>query len=311
MKDVVVIKCGDLLLEAWVANMTRLLPEFEILPYNKVIEPEAVRYIIGWCPDARWINQFPKLKAVVSIGSGVDHIEHLSELRSDLPLIRTVAPDLVQRMREFVALCVLAWHRQFVSIFEHNETREWRRFAVGTADTVRVGIMGYGSMGRTAADVLSAIGYDVSVWASSPRPEVKFDYFHGSDKLGEFAKRLDVLICLLPLTSATEGILNYELMSKIRPGGCVINLGRGAHLVDNDLFRLLDNGHLSAAFVDGLRAEPLPSDSPLFDQKNVVVTFHSAAYISPETGPVIIAENIRKFDAGEEVSPMYDRTKGY
>jgi glyoxylate/hydroxypyruvate reductase A len=311
-RDAVVIKCGDHLLEAWVSNMTRLLPEFSIYPYSSAEIPNSsVKYVIGWCPDARWINEFPNLRAVISIGSGVDHIVHLDELRPDLDLIRTVSPDLVQRLREFVTLSVLSWHRQFPSILEHNRSREWERFAVSTADTIQVGIMGFGSMGKAAAESLSSLGYDVSVWASSPRSGLPYDYFQGDDQLNRFVARNNVVICLLPLTDATRGILNYELLSQIKPGGCLMNFGRGAHLVDDDLIRAIADGHLSAAYLDGFRVEPIPVDSPFWDVPEIIITFHSAAYISPETGPAIIANNLRRYDAGEQVTPMYSRERGF
>lgn len=310
----VVIKCGDHLLESWVTNMTRLLPdsEFQVLPYNSSeIVSKDVKYVIGWRPDAHWVNQFSNIRALVSIGSGVDHIINLEDLRSDIPVIRTVSPDLIQRMREYVAMCVLAWHRQLIPILEANETHRWDRFAVGTSSDIHVGIMGYGSMGKASAETLAALGYQVSIWAKSARTKEPFPYFHGDEALAEFARNCDVVVCLLPLTTETENILNYEFMSLMKPGGCLINAARGGHLVDEDVIKATSDGTLSMAFLDGLREEPMGPESPLWDAPNVVITCHSAAYISPEAGPRIIAENIRKFDAGKPVGPMYDQSKGF
>jgi glyoxylate/hydroxypyruvate reductase A len=310
-KGVVVIKCGDQLVPSWVENMTALLPEFEVVPYYAPPDRERVRYVIGWRPDARWINEFTNVKAVVSIGSGVDHIEHLDELRAEIPVIRTVSPDLVQRMKEFAALCVLAWHRQLPQMLENSKKAKWHRYAVDTADAINVGIMGFGGMGQAAAATLKDVGYHVSVWASSPRDGTGYEYFYGSEQLQAFAAGVDVLICMLPLTSRTADILNYDLFSILRKGACIVNLGRGGHLVDDDLVLALREGQLSAAFLDPFRQEPLPEESSLWRTPNVFVTCHSAAYISPEAGPKIIAENIRKFDAGEPVAPLYDRKLGY
>lgn len=310
-RPIVVIKCGDHLVQGWVENMTPLLPEYEVVPYNSTFAPELVAYVIGWRPDARWINMFPNLKAVVSIGSGVDHIAHLEELRPGIPLIRTVSPDLIQRMREFVLLCVLAWHRQFPAILENRHTAVWNRYAADTADSISVGIMGFGSMGRAVAEVLRYVGYSVSIWASSPRTDIEFLYFHGSAELHEFAAKNDVIVCLLPLTSATANIIDFAFLKCIRRGGCLINVGRGGHLVDADLLRALDEGHLTAAFLDVFREEPLPRTSPLWAAGKVFVTCHSASYISPEAGPRIIAANIQRFDKGLPVSPMYRPELGY
>lgn len=310
-KPCIAIKVGDHLIEQWVKKMSKLLPEFNFRSWHDDPAKESVEYIIGWCPDARWINSFPNLKAAVSVGSGVDHIVHLNELREDIPVIRTVSDDLVQRVREFVALCVLSWHRQFPQILKNNHTGEWKRYTTETSNSYRVGIMGYGTMGKAAAQILSNVGYKVSIWAATSREVSEYDYYWGDEGLAAFAEGLDVLICLLPLTEKTENILDRTLMSRIKRGGCVMNFARGRHLVDEDLFQLIETGHISTAYLDGYREEPLPASSPFFSQDNVIVTFHSAGYISPEIGPKVIAENIRKFERGEKVWPMYDRSKGF
>ncbi|HLP80862.1 MAG TPA: NAD(P)-dependent oxidoreductase, partial [Nitrosomonas sp.] len=178
-KPCVAIKVGDHLIEQWVVKMSELLPEFSFSSWHDAPEKESVEYVIGWCPDARWINTFPNLKAVVSVGSGVDHIVHLDEMREGIPVIRTVSDDLVQRVREFVALCVLSWHRHFPQIMENNKTGEWKRFTMETSDSFRIGVMGYGSMGKAAAQVLSSLDYNVSVWAASPRQVTEYDYYWG------------------------------------------------------------------------------------------------------------------------------------
>lgn len=310
-ESVVVIKCGDHLVPSWVENMTALLPEFEVEPYWADLDPDRVRYVIGWCPDARWINAFSELRAVVSIGSGVDHIEHLAELRPEIPVIRTVSDDLVQRMKEFVLLCVLAWHRELPQMLEGAKRSEWHRYAVDTADERTIGIMGFGAMGKAAAGALAEVGYRVAVWANSPRPGTDYAYFHGADQLEDFASGCDAVVCMLPLTDQTADILDYRLMSAISEDGCLVNVGRGGHLVDEDLRRVLEEKHLRCAFLDTFRTEPLPSDSPMWGIRNVYITCHSAAYISPDAGPRIIAENIRRYESGQPVGPMYDRARGY
>lgn len=310
-KRYVVIKVGDHLIEQWVVNMTPLLPEFTICSWHDNIDKDDVEYVIGWCPDALWINTFPNIKAVVSVGSGVDHILNLKQLRNNIPIIRTVSDDLVQRVREFAALCVLSWHRQFPQILNNNRVGEWKRYSADISDAYKIGILGYGTMGKAVAQTLSSLGYSIRIWASTPRKIDGYEYYSGDESLLDFAKGLDIIICLLPLTEKTENILDLKLMSQIKAGGCVINLARGGHLVDDDLFDLIDKKHISAAYLDGYREEPLPSSSNFFKKNEIIVTFHSAGYISPKIGPKIIASNIKKFDRGEEVWPMYERLKGF
>lgn len=310
-KKNVVIKCGAHLVDAWVQNMTKLLPSHAIYRWDDEYNSDDVEYVIGWCPDALWVNKFKNIKALVSIGSGVDHIENLVELRDDIEVIRTVSPDLIQRMREFVVMCVTSWHRKFPEILRNNEIKEWHRFAVDTSSSINVGIMGFGGMGSAAAEALKYMGYNVSVWAKTERKDTGYNYFSGSDSLDKFASINDILICMLPLTPETENILNKDLINKIRPQGCLINLGRGAHLVDDDLVEVMNTGHLSAAFLDGFRVEPLPNDSPLWDVRDIHITCHSAAYISPEAGPKVIAKNIKRHNEGEKIDNLYNRQLGY
>lgn len=309
-KPIIAIKVGDQLIQPWIDRMSPLLPDFSFISWHDNPDKKLVKYVIGWCPDARWINGFPNIKAVVSVGSGVDHIVHLEELREDIPVIRTVSDDLIQRVREFVSLCVLSWHRQFPQILENNSIGEWKRYSMETSNSYRIGVMGYGSMGKAVAGTLASLDYNVSIWANSKR-EVPYEYFYGKDSLFDFASGQDILICLLPLTKETENILNEDLMTRMNPGGCIMNFARGAHLVDKDLFKMLDSGHLSSAYLDGFREEPLSADSKFLSHKQVIVTFHSAGYISPKIGPKVIAGNIRKFENNETPWPMYNRVKGF
>ena len=161
-KPCIAIKVGDHLIKSWIERMSDHLPEFSFRSWHDDLDKDSVRYIIGWCLDERWINTFPRIKAAVSVGSGVDHIVHLDELREDIPVIRTVSDDLVQRVRGFAALCVLSWHRQLPEILANNKVRDWKRYSVGTSSSYRVGVMGFGTMGKAAARVLAFLGYDVS-----------------------------------------------------------------------------------------------------------------------------------------------------
>jgi glyoxylate/hydroxypyruvate reductase A len=309
----IIIKCGDSLLNSWVTNMSNLLPEFKILPYNasEAIVLQDVSYVIGWCPDALWVNTFPHIKGLVSIGSGVDHILNLEQLRTEIPVLRTVSSDLVQRMREFISMCVLSWHRQLLQIMETNRIKKWDRFAVSIASEITVGIMGYGGMGKAVAELLSHIGYNICIWANSHRSDEPYMYFSGKPSIKEFAGNCDIIVCLLPLTKETKYILNYDLFSSMRRGGCLINAGRGLHLNEQELEKAMQENLLSHAFLDCLYPEPLPKDAFAWTIKNTTITCHSAAYISPESGPKIIANNIRAYEKNQFTGPMYNQKLGY
>lgn len=308
----IVIKTGRSTVDLWVARLSELLPKYQILPYrSSLIRPQDVRYIIGWRPDAIWVNSFPELKALVSTASGVDHIANLSQLRADILVMRTVSLDLIQKMKEYVAMCLLSWHRQLLPMLEANQSRRWDIFDTPLASELTVGIMGFGGMGKAVSELLSIIGYRVRVWSKSPRNDTPYHYFNGKDSLHSFATGCDVLVCLLPITNETNGILNYELFQFMNKGGCLINAARGRHLVEDDLDRAIKEKLLSYAFLDVLVQEPLPPTASVWDIPHVVITYHCAAYINSDVGSKIIAQNILAFDQGCYDGPIYNPALGY
>ena len=308
----IVVKCGRSVIDAWVNNLAHLLPEFQVLPYtSERVVPADVLYTVGWKPDALWVNSFPNVKALAAIGSGVDHIENLSQLREGVPVLRTVSPDLAQKMTEFVSMCLLSWHRGLPDMIEANARHEWRVFDAPLASDRTIGIMGYGRMGTKVSAALSALGFQLKIWSKSQREGLAYPYYYGAEQLHEFAHGCDVLVCLLPLTRETEGIIDYALLKQLNPGGCLINAARGSHLKEEDLFRALDEKWLSNAYLDVLSKEPMPANDPIWQRKNIIITYHCAAYISAEAGAEIIAGNIRAYELGGYKGPVYNPALGY
>lgn len=312
MKKQIVVKTGKSVIDLWLSSISDMLIEFEVIPHTSpLIRNEDVSYVVAWRPDALWVNGFKNLKALVSIGSGVDHVKNLPQLRTGIPVLRTVSPDLAQKMSEFVVMCTLVWHRKLISMLEANDDKRWEVFDVPLASKLTVGIMGYGRMGKAVAGALSSLGYRIKVWSRQSHDDVQYTYFFGRENLDSFTNGCDVLVCLLPLTEETSGILDYKLIKCMNKGGCLINTARGGHLVEKDLIKAMEGQLLSYAFLDVLSSEPLPPDSPLWDTKNVVITYHSAAYISAEVGSQIIADNIRAFEYGRYEGPFYNPALGY
>ena len=308
----IVVKCGRSVVDAWVNNLANLLPEFQVLAYtSERIVPEDVTYTVGWKPDVLWVNSFPNVKALAAIGSGVDHIANLSQLKAGVPVLRTVSPDLAQKMTEFVTMCALSWHRNLPDMIEANAKREWRVFDAPLASERTIGIMGYGRMGTMVSAALAALGFRLKIWSKSPREGLPYPYYYGAEQLHTFAQGCDMLVCLLPLTQETEGIIDYNLLKQLNRGGCLINAARGSHLIEADLFRALDEEWLSNAYLDVLSKEPMPADDPIWSRKNIIITYHCAAYISAEAGAEIIAGNIRSYELGNYQGPVYNPSLGY
>jgi glyoxylate/hydroxypyruvate reductase len=214
-------------------------------------------------------------------------------------------------MTEFVTMCALSWHRNLPDMIEANAKREWRVFDAPLASERTIGIMGYGRMGTMVSAALAALGFRVKIWSKSPREGLPYPYYYGAEQLHSFAKDCDMLVCLLPLTQETEGIIDYDLLKQLNRGGCLINAARGSHLVEADLFRALDEAWLSNAYLDVLSKEPMPADDPIWERKNIIITYHCAAYISAEAGAEIIAGNIRSYELGNYQGPVYNPALGY
>lgn len=306
-----VVKVGASRAEWWRETLQGLLPEFECRDWDDAGDKSTVDYAVVWRPPAGGLKTFPNLKCIVSMGAGIDHVLVDPELPKHLPIIRTVGDDLRQRMREYVALHVLRFHRRLPDIMAAQQRKEWDQVITPPAPERRVAVLGLGNMGAEVARTLTGLGFDVHGWSRSPKTLDGITCHHGDAGLSDLLPMAEILICLLPLTPATTGILNKDLFAQLPEGACVINVGRGGHLVEEDLIPALDSGHLGGATLDVLRQEPPPANHPFWTHPQILLTPHIASLIDPEAGAKVIAENIRRFDAGEEVPALVDLAQGY
>ncbi len=298
----------------WLEHMQSLLPEIECRLLADPGEPAEVDIAVVWKPPAGALKRFPNLRAIVSIGAGIDHVLVDPELPKHVPIIRTTGEDLKIRMREYVTLHVLRLHRRLPEIEAAQERRDWLQLVNPPAYERKVGLMGLGDLGADCARALAALGFDVAGWSRRPKSINGIESFAGQDGqegLAAFLERTEILVCLLPLTSVTAGILNADLFAKLPDGACIINAARGGHLIEGDLLAALDSGKISAATLDVFHTEPLPSDHPFWGHPKVLVTPHVASLIDPVAGGKAIATNVRKFLAGESVPDLVDLEQGY
>lgn len=306
-----VIRVGPARQQWWVDHMQTLLPELTVRSFYDPGPLDEVRYAVVWKPPAGGLAQFPNLEVIISIGAGIDHILADPERPTHVPIIRTTGSDLTQRMREYVTLHVLRLHRRLPEIEAAQPLREWRQIVNPPANERRVGVMGLGNLGADCARALAGLGFNVAGWARSQKSIDGVTCYAGEEGLGAFLDNTEILVCLLPLTDATHGILNASLFAKLPKDAAIINAARGEHLVDDDLLAALDSGHIRAATLDVFHTEPLPDDHPFWDHPNVLVTPHVASLIDPVAGGKMIAQNLRRFIAGEPVPDMVDLSKGY
>ncbi|WP_110678506.1 glyoxylate/hydroxypyruvate reductase A [Salinicola sp. RZ23] len=295
----------------WIDQLAPLLPGWTLRPADDPGDPEAVRYAVVWRPADGTFTPFPHLKAIVSLGAGIDHVLADRELPPGVPIIRTVGADLTQRMREYVALHVLRHHRQMPLIAANQRQQRWAQQVVPPATRRRVGVMGLGNLGASAAATLVGLGFETLGWARTPRPLEGVEVHAGPAGLASFLARCEILVCLLPLTPATENILDAALFARLPRGASLINAGRGPHLVEEDLLAALASGQLRHATLDVFRQEPLPQAHPFWHHPDITVTPHVASLIDPESGSRIVAANIQHFETHGEVADLADAARGY
>jgi len=297
--------------EPWIERFRRLMPERKVVALGERFEPAKVQYVASWKHPPGSLAALPNLKVLFSLGAGVDHLLGDPQL-PNVPLVRVVDTDLTNRMSEYVVLHCLMHLRGQRRHDEQQRQKIWfdDRFQPG-AHEVRVGIMGLGVLGQDAARKLKVMGFDVAGWSRSPRSLEGMETFWGEAGLDAFLARTDILVCLLPLTEATRGILNRPAFERLardgRLGGpVVINAGRGGLQVEADILACLDEGVLKAATLDVFEAEPLPPESPLWTHPAVTVTPHNAAMSSPDSIAEQIADQVRAFERGEPLRNIVD-----
>jgi glyoxylate/hydroxypyruvate reductase A len=285
-----------------------------------VLEPDgeadpSIAYAVVWKQRHNVLSKLPNLKAIFSVGAGVDHVFEDPGL-PDVPIVRVVADNLTQYMTEYVTWRVLDHHRQGILYRSQQGRKIWHEPPQRPAGDISVGIMGLGNLGRAAASALLSLGFRVNGWSRTDRPMDMVTTFHGDAGLIPFLNSTDILIVLLPLTPATSGMINYDLLRELRRrnglgGAVLINAGRGRLQRDADILRALDDGTLKEASLDVFETEPLPEASPLWAHPKVFITPHAAATSDPDhlVGPML--DQMDAFERGEPLRDLVDREMGY
>jgi len=300
----------------WLGRLRDLLPGRAFATPETLADPAGVRYAMSWRHRPGALADLPNLRVIFSLGAGVDHVL-ADPLLPKTPIVRVVDPDLTARMSEWVVMQVLLHHRQFRRYDRQQAEKIWAEDETQPAAAeVRVGILGLGELGLDAARKLRMLGFDVAGWSRSRKSVPGLESFHGREGLDALLARTDILVCLLPLTPDTRGVLNASLFAELardgRLGGpFLINAGRGGLQVEADIAAALDAGVLKGASLDVFETEPLPAASPLWAYPNVFVSPHNAAVSAPGSIARYIAEQILAFERGEPLRNVVDRGRGY
>jgi glyoxylate/hydroxypyruvate reductase A len=303
-------------IEGWRTALEARAAEMGVRYWPDIGDGGDITHALLWQPPDELFAALPNLQVVFSLGAGVDHILGRGILPEHIPLVRVAEPDLTARMSEYVLLHVLMHHRR-QRLYDHQQKQHiWRERPQPAARAVRVGILGLGVLGRDAARKLAVTGFQVSGWSRSPKTMDGITCYAGPAELAPFLNTTDILVCLLPLTGETRGMINRDLLRQLARDGhaegpVLINAGRGGLHVEADILAALDAGELHAATLDVFEQEPLPASSPLWEHPRVTVTPHNAAVSDPEAVCDYIVAQIRNLKAGRGLEHVVDRQRGY
>jgi glyoxylate/hydroxypyruvate reductase A len=288
--------------------------ELRVWP-DAIGDPDHIAYACVWLAPHGLLAKFRNLKAIINLGAGVDHLLADPGL-PPVPVARVAHPDLAMRVTEYVVLHVLMHHRRQRLYDAQQRERVWRVHDQPAASEVAVGIMGLGVIGHEVAAALKRIGFRVAGWSRTPKPIAGVEAFHGQAGLDAFLARTEILVCLLPRTRATEGILNLALFRRLKRDGAaggafLINAGRGPLQIDADIVTALDDGTLAGCTLDVFPQEPLPPESPLWTHPKATITPHNAGDISPRVFAAHVFAQIERFERGLPLDNLIDRNRGY
>jgi len=297
--------------EPWRAALLSRAPGLDFRVYPELGRAEEIDCLLAWRPPPGTFKQLPNLRVIYATGAGVDQLFADPELPPDLPILRLVDPAQSDEMAAYVMAVVLGRHRGLDLLREQQRAGLWSFPPYRYVTEQRVGVMGLGALGATVARRLTLCGFPVAGWSRRPKTLAGIACFAGEAELGAFLARTDMLVCLLPLTPETDGILNAALFARLPRGAYVVNAARGQHVIDADLIAALDAGQLSGATLDVFRIEPLPAEHPFWRHPAIAITPHVASLASPESVADQILDNLRRLREGAPLLNQVDRQAGY
>jgi len=294
--------------EPWLAGLRSALPTAQVELWQAGASPAD--YAVVWAPPQQFFDEQTQLKAVFAIGAGVDALLKL-RLPPQVKFVRLDDAGMAVQMAEYVCHAVIRHFRELDLYAADISQGRWTIHPSHNRADFPIGVMGLGVLGQRVAQALAHFEFPVSGWSRTAKKLDGVRGFHGGTQLNAFLAASRILVNLLPLTSDTINIMNRDTLSRLQPGGYVINVARGAHLVDDDLLSLLDSGHLSGATLDVFRTEPLPPGHPFWRHPKITMTPHTSARTLRETSIAQIAGKMLALQRGERIAGIVDTSRGY
>ena len=291
----------------------KLCPGADIRIGDQMGALEDIEVAVCWNPTAGQLAAMPNLRLIQSIAAGVDHILGDPDFPRHVPVCRIIDPGMAAGMSAYVCWAVIHHQRHFDRYLAHASRRRWQGEAIVPPRRHRVGIAGFGWLGRACARALAAVGYDVRAWHRGGSREIPsgVGIYHGEDQLEQFLAGCDTLVCLLPLTAETTGFLCTAVFAKLPRGAHLINVARGDHLVEADLLAALASGQIGSATLDTFAREPLPPDHPFWREPRITITPHIASRTDLGVVARQTLENLSQIDQGRRPAATIDPDRGY
>ncbi len=300
--------CSDTRPEPWLDGLRAALPEAQVSLWQPGA-PQADHAVV-WAPPQQFIDEQPRLKALFNTGAGVDALLKL-RLPEDLAIVRLDDAGMAVQMAEYVCHALIRHFREFDSYEADMAAGQWSYRKPRRRADFPVGILGLGVLGQRVARAVAQFEFPVRGWSRTPKAVEGVEGFAGPSQLNDFLAGTRMLVCLLPLTDDTRNILNHCTLARLLPGAFLVNVARGAHLVEEDLLALLESGHMAGATLDVFRTEPLPAGHPFRGHPQLTLTPHTSARTLREESIAQIARKLRAFERGEPIAGVVDRPRGY
>lgn len=297
----------------WRHAVIRHLPDAELFVWGEdEVALDTIDYVLAWKPEPGLLAKLSNVKAIFNLGAGVDALLQDTTLPKHVPIVRLVDPRLASGMMEYIVHWVLHFHRDMPTYARQQKKVDWTQHE--NADTAKrtVGILGLGELGQAAAHALLMLGFDsIAGWSRTHKELPGIKSFAGAEELDAFLSRAEILVCLLPNTKATQGILNKDTLATLPQGAFIINGGRGSAVIDADLIETLNSGHIQGAALDVFNDEPLSANHPYWAMDGVFITPHVASLTTADSAAQVIAEGIEALEGGFTPANVVDLDQGY